>query len=80
MPTKTRSPYQAVQEAIPGLQHTAAVLEILQEGLNDPIDAIHLYAWRDVTEISLQHEVVQLYRSIDQLLAIVAGATEEGTS
>ena len=77
--TITVAPAQAIAEEILPLQQTAAVLDILKEGLNDPINDTHLYAWRDVTELVLEYEIKHLYASIDRLLAWIAIHGEEGT-
>ena len=80
MPTNTfSSSLRAVKDQIPSLQHTAAVLDILKDGLNDPLDHTHLMVWRDITEMSLAHEVDRLYHSIDELLATIAAAMKEET-
>lgn len=80
MPTTTFfPPARTVAEEIFSLQQTAAVLDILKDGLNDPIDVTHLYAWHDVTELVLQYQIGHLYASINRLLKWIAEHGEEGT-
>lgn len=73
------SPTRVVEEEIVPLQQTLAVLEILERGLNDPINETHLYAWRDIADLVLQYEVEHLQASIDRLCAWIAEHGKEGT-
>ncbi len=78
MPNLSTNPREAIHDALPLLRYTAAVLEVLHNGLTDVYTETHLLVWRDISQHILAETIAQLRQTIAALRD--SAANTEGTA